>query len=85
MINGDHKSGSAAISYNQSMQRTHVPHLLQLLKPKRFLAQPWLNGDQKSGFAAISYNQSMQRAHVPHLLQLLKPKRLLAQPLFFNL
>jgi hypothetical protein len=33
-------SGSAAISENQPMLRTHLPHFLQLLDPKRLLAQP---------------------------------------------
>jgi hypothetical protein len=28
--------------------------LLQLLKPKQLLTQPWLNGGQKSGSSAIS-------------------------------
>jgi hypothetical protein len=80
-INGDQKSGSAAISENPSMQKAHLSHFFQLLEPKRLLVQPRINGDQKSGSAAISENPSMQKAHLSHFFQLLEPKRLLVQPL----
>jgi hypothetical protein len=62
------------------MQRTHFLHFLQLLKPKRLVAQPWLNGGQKLGSGAISVNPPMRKAHFLHFLQLLEPKRLVAQP-----
>jgi hypothetical protein len=54
--------------------------LLQLLKPKQLLTQPWLNGGQKSDFRQFRESQPDKKRLFCLLLQLLKPKQLLLQP-----
>jgi hypothetical protein len=54
--------------------------LLQLLKPKQLLPQPWLNGGQKSDFRQFRKSHPDKKRLFCLLLQLLKSKRLLAQP-----
>jgi hypothetical protein len=54
--------------------------LLQLLKPKRLLTQPWLNGGQKSDFRQFRKSQPDKKRLFCLLLQLLKSERLSPQP-----
>jgi hypothetical protein len=54
--------------------------LLQLLKPKQLLTQPWLNGGQKSDFRQFHNSRSDRERLVRLLFQLLKSERLLPQP-----
>jgi hypothetical protein len=55
--------------------------LLQLLKPKQLLTQPWLNGGQKSDFRPFRESHPDKERLVRLLFQFRKSERLLAQPL----